>query len=280
LISNAVYDGRPGRADHQPPGVVGSEAMVGSESLSAHALIPFCPGVWIATDPVRFVGLRLTATMAVVELSGGRLLLFSPVEMTPERRAAIEALGTIAHLYAPNTFHHLWIGAWANAYAGAVVHAPCGLRAKRPDLRIDRDHDRDAPAELATTFDEVHVDGFMLEECALVHRPSGTLLVADLIHNIGRPKGLWTGIYTRTMGFYDRVALSRFLRWTAFHDRASARASIDRIAGCHFDRLVLGHGSPIHTGARAALLGAYAWLGPQRAFLAPALPAPKRGFCG
>lgn len=247
-------------------------------SCEARTLVSFVPGVWTATDPVRIAGMRLTATMAVAELPGRRLLLFSPVEMTQERRAAIEALGTVAHLYAPNTFHHLWLGAWADAYPGALVHAPRALRAKRPDLRIDREHDCEPTGELAAVFDEVHVDGFAMEETALVHRPSGTLLVADLLHNVGRPSGLWAATYTRAMGFYDRVAISRAIRWTAFRDRASARASIDRIAACNFDRLVFGHGLPLETGAREALLRAYAWLRPRRA-LVP-LPAPKRGFCG
>jgi hypothetical protein len=224
--------------------------------------------------------MRLTATMAVVEMAKGSLLLFSPVEMTPERREAVESLGTVAHLYAPNTFHHLWIGAWAKAYPGAKVHAPRALRAKRPDLPIAREHDHGASDDLSAVFDEIHIDGFVLEETALVHRPSGTLMVADLVHNVGRPKHLWTAMYSRAMGFYDRVAISRAIRWTAFHDRAAARRSIDTISGCNFDRLVVGHGPPISTGARAALLGAYSWLRPRRGLLPPALPAPKRGFCG
>jgi hypothetical protein len=254
--------------------------MAADPSVSPHALAPLAPGVWTATDPVRIVGMRLSATMSVVELPGARLLLFSPVALTAERRAAIDALGTVAHLYAPNTFHHLWVGAWADAYPRALVHAPRALRAKRPDLRIDREHDREPPGELAAAFDEVHVDGFVLEESVLVHRPSGTLLVADLVHNIGRPEGLWTATYTRAMGFYDRVAISRAIRWTAFHDRAAARSSIDRIAACNFDRLVVGHGSPIDTGGRAALLAAYEWLRPRRALLAPSLRTPRRGHCG
>jgi hypothetical protein len=213
--------------------------------------------------------MRLTATMAVVELPGARLLLFSPVEMTPERRLAIDELGTVAHLYAPNTFHHLWIGEWAQAYPGAVVHAPRALRARRPALRIDREHDGGPHGELTTAFDEVHVDGFALEESVLVHRSSGTLLVADLVHNIGRPKELWTRAYARAMGFYDRVAISRAIR-LAFTDRAAARSSVDKIAASNFDRLIVGHGSPIGTGARAAVLGAYEWLRPHRGLVAPA----------
>ena len=62
------------------------------------------------------------------------------------------------------------------------------------------------------------------------------------------------------MGFYDRVALSRVLRWTAFSDRAAARRSLDDLLARPFDRIVVGHGTPIDAGGRDALAGAYAWL--------------------
>jgi hypothetical protein len=243
-------------------------------------LTPQAPGIWTTDDPVRIVGMPLRAAMAVVEPRPGRLLLFSPVEMTPERRAAVDRLGEVAHLYAPNTFHHLWMGPWAQAYPRAIVHAPRALRLKRPDLRIDREHDHDPLGDLATALDEVHVDGFVMEETALVHRASGTLLVADLVHNIGRPRELWTRIYAGAMGFYGRVALSRALRTLAFRDPVAARASIDRILETQFDRIVVGHGSPIESGGRAAVLAAYTWLRARPRLLAPAMPPSRRGFCG
>ncbi len=58
-------------------------------------LLPFADGVWIGTAPVSFIGLQLTATMTVLRLADRRLLLYSPVAMTPERRGALEALGTL-----------------------------------------------------------------------------------------------------------------------------------------------------------------------------------------
>jgi hypothetical protein len=243
-------------------------------------LTKFGDGVWLASEPVRIVGMKLSATMAVVELPGSQLLLFSPVRMTAARRAAVEALGTVAHLYAPNTFHHVWAGAWAEAFPGARVHGPLALRAKRPDLRIDRAHDQEPPGELAESFDELHIDGFLLEESVLIHRPSRTLLVADLVHNIGRPPGLWTAAYSRAMGFYDRVAISRAIRWTAFTDSAAARRSLDRLASSSFERLVVGHGLPLEQGAREAVVGAYQWLRPNRVPLLPGARAPRSGFCG
>ena len=221
----------------------------------------FGVGVWLDEAPVRFLGMRLTATMTVIRLADGSLLLHSPIAMTVERRAAVEALGPVAHLYSPNTFHHLRIGDWAAAFPSAKLHAPRGLAKKRPDLRIDRFHLTAPEPAFEGVVDEHGVDGFRLEETALFHRPSRTLVVADLVHNIGRPTHGWTKTYTKAMGFYDRVALSRAIRWTAFPDKAAARRSIDALLALPFERLVVGHGAPLTTGAKDALAAAYTWLG-------------------
>jgi hypothetical protein len=223
-------------------------------------LTPFAEGVWVDTEPVRFLGLRLTATMAVIRLDNESLLLYSPVAMTPERRAAVEALGSVAHLYAPNLYHHLWIGEWATAFPSARLHAASGLAQKCRDLRIDRTHGEAPEPAFAGVVDELLIDGFLLKESVLLYRPARTLVVADLVHNIGRPRHRWTTFYTRTMGFYDRVAVSRMIRWTAFPNRAAARRSLDELLARPFDRLIVGHGAPVAAGGREALAAAYTWL--------------------
>jgi hypothetical protein len=224
------------------------------------SLTPFAEGVWLATEPVSFLGLRLTATMTVLRLGDGTLLLHSPVGMTPERRAAVEALGRVAHLYAPNTFHHLAIGEWAAAFPSARLHAPAGLAKKRRDLRIDRVHGAAPEPAFEGVVDELRIGGFHLQECVVLYRPARTLVVADLVHNIGRPRHGWTKLYTRAMGFYDRIALSRLIRVAAFSDRAAARRSVDDVLARGFDRVVVGHGAPLTAGGREALAAAYGWL--------------------
>jgi hypothetical protein len=172
-------------------------------------MTPFGEGVWLATEPVRIVGMRLSATMTLVRLGDGSLLAYSPVALTAERRAAVAALGRVAHLYAPSAYHDRWIGEWADAFPEARVHAPAALGKKRKALRVDRALGTAPEPAFAGVVDEVHIDGFRLDETVLVHRPSRTLVVADLVHNVGRPEGGWARFYTRAMGFYDRVALSR-----------------------------------------------------------------------
>lgn len=223
------------------------------------SLSPLAEGVWVDRDPVTFLGLHLSVNMTVLKLPDGSLVLYSPIRLTPERRASIDALGPVAHLYAPNVMHHSWLGEWAAAYPSARVHAPPGLEKKRRELRVERVHGSPEPA-FDGALDEVRIEGFRLEESVLVHRASQTLVVADLVQNIGRPEHAWTRFYTTAMGFYDRVALSRFIRWTAFSDRQAARRSLDAVLALPFEHLIVGHGTPVTSGAKAALAAAYAWL--------------------
>jgi hypothetical protein len=223
-------------------------------------LTPFADGVWLTDEPVNILGMRLSATMAILRLGDGSLLLYSPVAMTLERRAAVTALGPIAHLYAPNLFHERWVGDWAAAFPEARLHAPPRLRKKRRDLRIDRVYGAAPEPAFAGVVDELRIEGCRFEEAVLVHRPTGTLVVADLVQNIGRPTQPWAKLYARTMGFYDRVALSRAIRWAGFSDRAAARRSVDTLLELPFNRLVVGHGAPLATGGREAVAAAYSWL--------------------
>jgi len=230
-------------------------------------------GVWYDTDASHFLGLKLTATMTVLRVSDG-LLLHSPLPMTAERRAAIEALGRVAHLYAPNTFHHQWLGEWSQAFPAATVHAPRELGDKRPDLRLDRFHDQEPACDFGGVVSEIPIRGFRLRETALVYRPGLTAVVTDLVHNIGRPSHFWTKFYTRSMGFYDRVSMSRVLRWSAFDDKGAARQSVNALLEQSFNALIVGHGDPIPSVGHEALATATAWLPGGHPQLATKPPRP------
>jgi hypothetical protein len=217
-------------------------------------------GVWVGTAPVSFLGLRLTTTMTVLRLAGRDLMVVSPIALTPARRAAVEALGRVAHLYAPNTFHHLWLREWSEAFPEARVHAPPALARKERGVRIDRTPGASPEPAFAGLVDEIPISGFRLEETDLVYLPARTAIVTDLVHNVGRPVHRWTATYSRAMGFYDRVALSRVIRWTGFSDRRAARRSIDQLLAHDVDRLIVGHGAPLATGGNESLAAAYRWL--------------------
>jgi hypothetical protein len=197
-------------------------------------MIPFAEGVWLEIGPARILGMRLTTTMTVLRLRDRSLLLHSPLALTAERRAAVEALGPVTHPYAPSRWHEAHIGEWTIAYPSARLHAPAGLVKERRDLRIDRVLGSVSEPAFAGVLDELRIEGFRLEETVLIYHPAQTLVVADLVHNVGQPQHWWTKFYAGTMGFYDCVALSRMLRWAAFSDRAAARRSIDELLNAVF----------------------------------------------
>ncbi len=239
---------------------ISSPLSVREDGTTPRPMESVADGVWVDEGPVSIVGMPLTSTMTVLRLTGGELLLSSPLPLTEDRRAAVEGLGEVAHLYAPNTFHHMWLGEWAEAYPSALVHGPAALGDKRADLAIARAPDAPGASPFDDAIAEIHIDGFRMEETVLVHQPSKTLVVTDLFHNIGTPPERWTKIYASAMGFYGRVALSRMLRWTAFRDRGAARRSVDAILAQPFERVVVGHGAPILRDAKSAVTEATRWL--------------------
>ncbi len=223
-------------------------------------LTPLVDDIWLANEPVSILGMPLTTTMSVVRLQSGSVVLYSPIGATRELREAIEAIGRVAHLYAPNTFHHMKLGEWVAAAPEATLHAPAGLEKKRADLKIDRIASPSNDTGFGDELEEIPIEGFRLEESVLFHHPSKTLIVADLVHNVGRPEGTWPVLYTKAMGFHDRVALSRMIRWTGFADRKAARSSLDHILSLPIERIVVGHGEPVTDDPKGRLTDAFAWL--------------------
>src|SRR5258708_39941916 len=103
-------------------------------------LQPFGEEIWIADGPTTAViGFRYPARMAVIRLSGGALFIWSPIPLSVELRAAVDALGEVRYLIAPNSLHHLFLGEWRGAYPGAKAYAPPGLRRRRADIAFDGD---------------------------------------------------------------------------------------------------------------------------------------------
>ena len=83
----------------------------------------FGPSIWISDGPEAVVaGFRYPTRMAVIRLSDGTLFIWSPVALSAPLRAAVDALGPVAHIVAPNALHHLHLGEWQAAYPAARLY--------------------------------------------------------------------------------------------------------------------------------------------------------------
>jgi hypothetical protein len=220
----------------------------------------FAPGIWIADQPHAFLGLRLGTRMTVVKLSSGDVLVHSPIRLTPSLREAIDAIGPVKHVVAPNLYHHLFVADYCGGYPDAKVHGPLGLAKKRPDVRFDAVLGGEPDPAWEADFDQVQVEGCMLRETVFLHRATSTLMGSDLVENFRGSPHWATRTYLRMGGILDKPGLSTFLR-PLFRDRKAARASVDRVLRWDFQRVVIAHGAPIESDARSVVERTYAWLG-------------------
>lgn len=211
------------------------------------------PGLHVIEVPQRFVGLEVGARATVIELDGG-LLVHSPVAVDP---GSLAHLGVVRWVLAPNLLHHLHVGPWIEA--GAEAWAAPGLRAKRPDLSFTGVVGEDAePFGDDVVLLPLRCFPFA-NEVVLLHRPSRTLVLTDLLFNFS-PEAPWlTRAAMFCAGGYPGCSATLLER--VGMKRAVAREEIGQMLTWDFDRIVLAHGEIVETDGRRVLADAYRWLG-------------------
>lgn len=226
-------------------------------------LAQLADGLWLADGPCLSVaGFGYPTRMAVVQLPDGKLWIWSPVALSDDLRAAVTALGPVAHVVAPNRLHHMALAQWQSEFPQAKTHAGPGLRSKRPDLRFDAGLDDMPDPDWAATIDQCVWRGNLIaEEVVFFHRPSGTVLVTDWMQQF--PRGFhtgWRGIVARAdLMVGDRPQVPRKFR-LATVNRPAARTGVRKVLGWPVRTLVVAHGTPVTEGAADCIRQAFRWL--------------------
>lgn len=211
----------------------------------------FAQDLYVEESLIRFYGFRLQTRMAVIPLPQSRLLLYSPVGLTRQLRSELERLGEVAYILSPNKIHNQTLPAYADAYPSAEIHASPGLIDRCPDLPITGTLGDEAPPAWRDQIDQALTAGnVFFSEVVLLHRPSRTLLVGDLVENFdestasvfGRAGARLFGVGRQPIGSPE------FRLYT--HDAQAAAQAFARIARWDFDRIFLCHGSLISEEAK------------------------------
>lgn len=228
-------------------------------------MTPFGSDLWLVDGPAvtGAAGFRFPTRMAVIRLprSAG-LWVWSPVALTPDLRAAVDALGAVRHLVAPNSLHHSFLSDWADTYPEAQVHAAPGLTPEAAGVKALSPLTDKAEPDWVGTVDQVIFRGNRITtEVVFFHRRSATVLVTDLVQQI--PQGWyrgWRAVVARLDLMTGPVpSVPRKFRM-ATTDKAAARESLGQILAWPADRLVIAHGPPVPSGGKAALQQAFSWL--------------------
>ncbi|MEJ2087568.1 MAG: hypothetical protein P8Y69_03650 [Gammaproteobacteria bacterium] len=228
-------------------------------------LAEYVPGqVWLQEYPIHYAGCDFNARMSVIRISDTELMIHSPCEIDPATKDAISAVGDVACIVAPGSYHYLLVPSAQAAFPNADTYICPGIERKRPDLDFDW-FLGDRPPELwMGTLDQVLVRGNrLIWEVAFFHRPSKTLFLVDLIENVTDQTpnvnwvlALWWKAVFR-MWNHPKPAPEYQLGWK---DRVAAGKSLQKILQWEFEKIVLSHGDLIEADAREAALEA--WKGP------------------
>jgi hypothetical protein len=211
--------------------------------------------IWVHEEPLRFHGLQVGRRMVVVRLRDGALWLNSPAPLGAYLKAELDRLGEVRFVTPASTLHgHLFMEQYASAYPRAELLAVPGLARKRPELEFAGVLGDEPDPRWGGEIDQAVFRGIrrIIDlEVEFLHRPSRTLILADLGFHIGDGWPLLTRAFARIAGVRNRLAPTPDFR-LAVRDREAAGQSLERILSWDFDRVIVGHGDIVEVGGREA----------------------------
>ena len=215
-------------------------------------LIPIGPGIWHAQRGFTVSGLAMTATMTVVQLADGRLWLHSPIQIDDALRTALDAIGPVAYIVAPNKVHHLFVKKALALYPQARVFGAPGLEEKRPDVAMTTLAPA-APPEWAGQIDQAFMAGLpLLNETVFFHRASGSAIFTDLCQIWRGPLGWKETLFARLTGVRNTLTVPRSIR-LMIKDKPALRSSALQVLAWPVQRVLVAHDSVVEQDAHAAL---------------------------
>lgn len=228
------------------------------------ALKPFARDVWIVDGPrIRFYGMPFPTRMSVVRLEDGGLWLHSPIRLTQTLLEAVQALGPVRHLVAPNAIHYAGLPGWAEACPAAKVWATPGTMRRAAGQGVEMP-ERAAmlgeapPEDWAGEIGQVLFTGSALHrEVVFLHDASRTAIFTDLIENfVPRHQPWWMRPILRMAGIVAPDGrIPPDIR--ASFDRADLRRHVRAVLDWGPKRVIVAHGLCYEDEAVARLQRAF-----------------------
>lgn len=215
------------------------------------ALQPVAEDLWIMTFPLKMMGADLRRTVTIIRLRSGKLVIHSTAHFLPGDIEEIRALGEPGWLLDGVLRHDTFAKEGREAFPGIPYLAPEGFSkaAGVATLPIVP-----APPEWAGELSALEIQGAPeARDTALLHSPSRTLILTELLFNFDSHEPVWTEILLfAAVGADHHPGMSRPFRW-GITDEAAFKESMATLLSWDFDRVIVGHGDVIESGGKAKL---------------------------
>jgi len=210
------------------------------------------PNVWLLTFPLKMLGADLRRNVTIIRLASGQLVIHSTGPFTEEDVTSIQTLGTPGWLIDTLLRHDTFAKEGRAAFPGIPYLAPVGFAEELP---FDTLPLLPAPTEWNAELLVLEIKGAPeFDEYVVLHIPSRTLIVTDLLVNFPDSGHLWSDLLLRLAtvhGHHDPGMTRPFHK--AVKDLPAFRTSVEEILTWDFDRIIVGHGDVIEEGGKEKL---------------------------
>lgn len=200
--------------------------------------------LWLLTYPLRMFGADMRRNVTVIRLASGELIIHSTAPFDPADTARIRALGSPAWIVEAMRFHDTFSRHGRDIFPDIPFLAPEGFH---ETVGFPTEPLMPPPAAWEEEIAVLAVAGNpSYGEHVLLHRPSRTLIVADLAFNFPAQPA-WTELLLRLgVGSHHAPGMSRPFR-VAITDQDAFRESMETMLSWDFDRVIVGHGDVIES---------------------------------
>lgn len=219
-------------------------------------------------------------------MASGSSVVYSPVALTDHVKGLITSMNSpIKYIIAPDIEHHIFIGDWKEAFPNAKIIGPHGLAEKRGKNDKTKDtaqldytfspKDRHNPKifdDFNEEFDTVYFPSHPNREIVVFHKPTKTLLEADLFFNLpatqqfekekgGARQGILTKLFTPVWSTSGTAIWQKRFIWylLAAKNRNEWKESLTIINRWDFERVIPCHGDVIETGGKSVFRKMFDW---------------------
>ena len=218
--------------------------------------------IWILEYPIRFGGMDLFARTTIIKLDNGDLIIHDPCKIDDVIKNEIDSLGVVKFIIAPGTYHHLFVTDFQKKYPNAETFLCPGLEKKRPDIKFDWILESKPDPRWEGVLEQSLIQGTKyIREVAFFHKPSKTLILVDLLENIGdnykHKAGLllqfWWKVVFR-MWNNPKAAPEYQMGWG---DKDIVKIGLNKILSWDAERVILAHGENIENNVNSVLRTAW-----------------------